>query len=62
VVVDDNLKITTAAQDPAQTPGSIVLYTKPETFGGTGIYFVNNETTRDELVSRRKALAYSMIF
>jgi len=62
VTVDDALKITTAAQDPAQAPGSIVLYTKPETFGGTGIYFVNNETTRDELVSRRKALAYSMIF
>jgi hypothetical protein len=62
VTVDDNLKITLTVQDPTQTAGSIKLYTKTETFGGTGIYFVNNENTRDEVVSRRKALAYSMIF
>jgi hypothetical protein len=62
VTVDDNLKITLTVQDPAQTAGSVKLYTKVETFGGTGIYFVNNENTRDEVVSRRKALAYSMIF
>jgi hypothetical protein len=62
VTVDDNLKITLTVQDPAQTAGSVKLYTKVETFGGTGIYFVNNENTRDEVASRRKALAYSMIF
>jgi hypothetical protein len=62
VVIDDNLKITLTIADPDQTNGSITLYTKSEAYGGTGVYFVNNEATRDELVSRRKALAYSMIF
>ena len=62
VTVDDSLKITLIAEAPAYTNGSVTLYTKPETYGGTGVYFVNNEATRDELVSRRKALAYSMIF
>jgi hypothetical protein len=62
VVIDDNLKITTAIEDPVQSNGGVLLYTKTETYGGTGVYFVNNEATRDELVSRRKALAYSMIF
>jgi hypothetical protein len=62
VTVDDNLKITLTVQDPAQVTGSIKLYTKQESYGGTGIYFVNNSNTRDEIMSRRKALAYSMIF
>jgi hypothetical protein len=62
VTVDDNLKITLTVQDPAQVAGSIKLYTKQESYGGTGIYFVNNSNTRDEIMSRRKALAYSMIF
>jgi hypothetical protein len=62
VTVDDSLKITLINEAPAYTNGSVTLYTKPETYGGSGVYFVNNESTRDELVSRRKALAYSMIF
>ena len=36
--------------------------TKPEAYGGSGIFFVNKENTRDELISKRKAIAYSMIF
>jgi hypothetical protein len=62
VIVDDNLRITVATEDPEHANGSVTLYTKDEKYGGSGIYFVNNDTTRDELVSRRKALAYSMIF
>jgi hypothetical protein len=62
VRIDDNLKITLAAEDPNYAAGTVRIYTKPEAYGGSGVYFVNNEETRDELVSRRKALAYSMIF
>lgn len=62
VTIDDNLKMTLQAQDPAQVSGSIKLYAKEETYGGTGIYFVNSGNTRDEIMSRRKAIAYSMIF
>jgi hypothetical protein len=62
VTIDDTLKMVLVSQDPDQENGTVKIYTKSETYGGTGIYFVNNETTRDELVSRRKALAYSYIF
>lgn len=62
VTIDDTLKMTLVTEDPTQTGGSVKIYTKDETYGGTGIYFVNNQDTRDELISRRKALAYSMIF
>ena len=62
VTIDDTLKINLVNEDPTQAGGSVKIYTKDETYGGTGIYFVNNQDTRDELVSRRKALAYSMIF
>lgn len=62
VAVEDNLKIILVTEEPSQTAGSVKIYTKEETYGGTGIYFVNNESTRDELISRRKAIAYSMIF
>lgn len=62
VTIDDNLKMVLASEDPVQQAGTVKIYTKDETYGGTGIYFVNNQTTRDELVSRRKALAYSYIF
>ena len=57
-----SLRVVLATLDPDQASNSIRIYTKTETYGGTGIYFVNNQATRDELVSRRKALAYSMIF
>jgi len=68
VTIDDNLKITIAGAAPAVAADGIKVYANTEGQGGTGIYFVNTKsttesiTTRDELISRRKALAYSMIF
>jgi hypothetical protein len=68
VTINDNLKITIAAAAPVVAADGIKVYASDEGHGGTGIYFVNTKsttesiTTRDELVSRRKALAYSMIF
>jgi hypothetical protein len=58
----DSLRIVLTNNTPVHAAGSVKLYTKTENYGGTGVYFVNSEATRDELVSRRKALAYSMIF
>lgn len=53
-------------QDQASAPTSTTGYNKlyssaTQTGGGSGLYFVNNSTS-DELVSRTKALAYSLIF
>jgi hypothetical protein len=38
------------------------IYTNDQSTGGTGIYFVNAEDTRDEIISNNRALLYSMIF
>ena len=63
VVVDDILRLKTAAVAPSTAAvDGIKIYTGSEAQGGTGIYFVNTKSTKDELISRRKALAYSMIF
>jgi len=62
VVVDDNLRITVASSDPAFNSDGTKVYVKDPEYGGSGLYFVNRDDYRDELVSRRKAIAYSMIF
>ena len=76
VTIDDNLKINVipvGENVPEYEAGGTKIYTQTETYdaqtnaglkhyGGTGIYFVNNETVRDELISRRKSIVYSMIF
>ena len=53
-------------------PGSTLIYADTPGHGNTGLYFVNdsedtanNNSSRyrnDELISRKKALLYSMIF
>jgi hypothetical protein len=48
--------------DPAQPTNGTTIYAKDEADGGTGLYFVNEIGTRDELISRNKALLYSIIF
>jgi hypothetical protein len=40
----------------------IYLYSKPEADGGTGLFFKNANETQDEIISRNKALLYSIIF
>lgn len=62
VAVDDNLKLRIVLTDPVYSTDGVKLFGKAEAEGGTGVYFVNTKNTTDELVSRRKALAYSMIF
>jgi hypothetical protein len=68
VKIDDDLKLVqTSASVPMATDGTRI-FANDEGQGGTGIFFVNPRTlddattTKDELVSRRKALAFSMIF
>lgn len=73
VTIESVLKISTTSTDPEYNLDSTRLYVKTDNFdyqtnngvkhcGGSGIFFVNAENVRDELVSRRKALAFSMIF
>ncbi len=56
------IQLDNNAVSPAQVSGSHVLYSKSESTGRTGIFFVNTENTRDELVSKNRALLFSMLF
>jgi hypothetical protein len=47
---------------PTFVTGSHVIYSRAEAAGKSGIYFVNTENTRDELVSKNRALLFSMLF
>ena len=49
--------------DPADPPAEgVTLYSKALGDGGTGLFFINEDGTQDEFVSRNKALLYSIIF
>lgn len=48
--------------DPAAPSDGVKIYSKEEADGGTGLYFINENSTTDELISRNKALLYSIIF
>jgi hypothetical protein len=68
VVIEDNLRIARighegddAAQPDAPTEG-VTFYTNNSNAGATGIYFANEDGQRDELISRNRALVYSMLF
>lgn len=52
----------TKSSDPTAPADGVKLYSKVEADGGTGLYFVNENSTRDEIISRNKALLYSIIF
>ena len=48
--------------DPAQPTDGTTIYAKQEADGGTGVFFINDVGTQDELISRNKALLFSIIF
>jgi hypothetical protein len=65
IKLDRTLQIVNRSVDPipGDTPiGSVYLYSKniPGT-GGTGLFFKNTTGTKDELISKTKALLYSLI-
>lgn len=68
IQVNDNLQITEtpaiddALADPIKPSEGILLYSKTEEYGGSGLYFVNKSDTRDELVSNNRSLLYGMLF
>jgi hypothetical protein len=63
ILFDSVLSIPNKSDTPTTpTTGHVKLYSKslPGT-GGTGLYFVNTVGTNDELISKTKALLYSLI-
>lgn len=63
VQVNDFTNLTVQDDTLLSSPDDgIVLYSKAEGDGGTGLYFKNQNDTQDEIISRNKALLYSIIF
>ena len=56
------IQLDNNAVSPAIVSGSHIIYSRAESTGKTGIYYVNTENTRDELVSKNRALLFSMLF
>jgi hypothetical protein len=48
--------------EPTMPDDGVKVYADDEGDGGTGIYFINEDGTSDELISRTKALLLSIIF
>jgi len=68
VVIEDNVIITSlpTPNDNSLEPNfpidGVKLYVKTPSTGGTGLYFANEQSVRDELISNNRSLIYSMIF
>ena len=68
VLVNDTLEITRTPgiDDTILAPDvpldGMKLYVNEPQEGGTGLFFVNDSTNRDEIVSRNRSLLFSMLF
>ena len=63
VQVNDFMNLTVQDDTALSIPDDgVVLYSKTQGDGGTGLYFKNQQDTQDELISRNKSLLYSIIF
>jgi hypothetical protein len=62
ILIDNVLNIANKVSVPSTPVGYVKVYSRntPGT-GGTGLYFVNTIGTNDELISKTKALLYSLI-
>ena len=56
------LQLEQIAVDPAFVSGSTIQYAKTPGIGDTGLYYRNTNNDTDELISKNKALLFSMIF
>lgn len=61
VQIQDNLKMPYITPDPSATANNVKIFMKAPDVGQSGVYFVNS-TYKDELISRRKAVAFSILF
>ena len=61
IIVDGALNLVYNTE-PAQPTTGTIMYTSTEQDGGTGIFFKTETGTHSELVSKDKALLYSLLF
>ena len=61
VQIQDVLKMPYTSPDPVAEIDNVKIFVKAPDVGQSGIYFVNTQY-KDELISRRKAVAFSILF
>jgi hypothetical protein len=61
VQVNAPLSLQTLAVEPSMTAGNATIYSGPVSSGGTGVY-VSNSLGHPELISKKRALVFSLIF
>lgn len=61
VKIDKALSLEEQASDPTAVAGYAKLYAKTPDKGQTGLYVAGDDIPSDELISRRRALVYSII-
>lgn len=62
VKIDSNLAIANSTIAPSVQSGYNVIYAQSPNGGGSGIYVTNTVTQQQELVTKSKAIAFSIVF
>lgn len=62
LIMDGSLAIPFYGSVPSKYMNGTVLYTANPNYGDTGLYYVNNNSATDEMISTNRSLLYSMIF
>ena len=61
-VINNRPSIQDPAVDPLYDANGVKLYAKSPSGGDTGLYFVNTNDTRGEVISKNRALLFGLIF
>lgn len=61
IEIDKVMSIKKSITDPSTPSEGVKIYSKTPGPGDTGVYYKNEDGTQDELVSRNRALLYSMV-
>lgn len=62
VVFGGNLQVNNTTTAPGAVSGATVLYAQTPGSGTTGLYVVNSQAINEELVTKRRALGFSILF
>ena len=62
MTINNRPSIQDAAIDPLYDANGVILYAKTPSGGDTGLYFVNTNDTRGEVISKNRALLFGLIF
>lgn len=60
--IDETPSVDDSLLDPAAPANGIKVYSKTQAGGGSGLFFVNKDSTADEIISRNRSLIFSMLF